>query len=228
MNQNTQKRGVSMVTRRHWLKGVAGVLGGGLAANVAADCPITPRMGPGPFYPAVTIPKLVDLTQGGKAAGEPTFVFGQVLDRDCKPIFGAAVEIWQCDNNGRYRQDATPGDSHDPGFAYFAHAITDQQGAYFFKTILPVRYGSPGFSRAPHIHYKVHKNGFRQLVTEMHFAGDRFAAVRDQDPVLDSVPRAQRAALIAAEVDIATIPQLKPHADGKSPCRRFDLILDKA
>lgn len=70
----------------------------------------TPSQTEGPYYP-VELPADSDfnLLQNGALAygkGLPSWVEGVVTDLQGKPVAGAQVEIWQCDEAGRYRHPA--------------------------------------------------------------------------------------------------------------------------
>ena len=62
--------------------------------------------------------------------------------------------------------------------------ITHEAGAY------PVM---DGWSRPPHIHFKVGRRGFHELTTQIYFAGD---PLNDVDRLLQSVPETERAMLV--------------------------------
>ena len=66
------------------------------------------------------------------------------------------VDIWHCDENGRY---------DNRGFRYRGHRLTDAAGAFRFRTIRPGRY--PG--RTPHIHVKVQGPTTPLLTTQLYF-----------------------------------------------------------
>lgn len=87
-------------------------------------------------------------------------LFGEVLSFEGMPIEGATVEIRQCDVNGRYPQDS--GQAGD--FRGIGHAVTDFEGRYQFRTILPVAYSG----RTPHIHAQVRPPSGRKLVTQLY------------------------------------------------------------
>ena len=75
---------------------------------------------------------------------------------------GAIVEIWQCDNNGRYWHPWDRRDTPlDPAFRDYGHHRVGADGEYSFRTIKPVPY--PG--RAPHIHFAIHSKEFEPLIT---------------------------------------------------------------
>lgn len=136
--------------------------------------PLTPDQTEGPFYP-VTIPldndnDLVTVTgHADEAKGIVANVIGRVTDDRGRPVNQARVEIWQCDGNGRYHH---PGDKRDvprdDNFQGFGHYVTDDDGAYRFRTIKPVPY--PG--RTPHIHFKIQGQGIEPLATQLYVAGE--------------------------------------------------------
>ena len=131
---------------------------------------LTPSQTEGPFYP-VELPADSDfdlLTQGSTryTQGQATWLEGTVTDRAGRPVQGAVVEIWQCDQQGHYRH---PGDrGADPAFQGFGRTAVGSAGEYRFRTIRPALYSG----RTPHIHVKV-KLGKRELLTtQMYVAGD--------------------------------------------------------
>lgn len=101
------------------------------------------------------------------AAGEIIVLSGRVLDVNGEPVAGAAVEIWQTDANGIYNH---PGDlytgSRDPGFQFYGTSISDEHGAYRFRTLRPGEYEP----RPPHIHVKIRLDGVPVLTTQLYFA----------------------------------------------------------
>ena len=108
----------------------------------------------GPFYTPTT-PHRANL-QESDSSGQPLVLEGLVLRPDCRPIAGAVVDIWHCDEHGRY---------DNVGFRYRGHQFTDTAGAFCFKTIRPGHY--PG--RTPHIHVKVQGEATRLLTTQLYF-----------------------------------------------------------
>lgn len=132
----------------------------------------TPAQTEGPFYP-VEFPKDsdYDLLRNGDhaayAAGQPAWVEGTVTDLGDRPVAGAQVEIWQCDENGHYHH---PGDGNraDSGFQGFGRVTVGADGRYRFRTIKPVPYTG----RTPHIHVKVKLDRRELLTTQLYVAGD--------------------------------------------------------
>ncbi|WP_446623753.1 dioxygenase family protein [Variovorax sp. LARHSF232] len=136
----------------------------GLArAQAPAARRLTPAQTEGPFYPAkLPADSDNDLLRNGAlryGAGEAAWVEGTVTDLDGKPLAGAAVEIWQCDQAGHYHHPGD-GDRADRAFQGFGRVMVDAQGRWRFRTIRPVPYTG----RTPHIHVKV-KLGPRELLT---------------------------------------------------------------
>ncbi len=157
--------------RQLLLGGAAGLL---TLPALGAERLLTPRQTAGPFYPDLPLlDRDNDLTRvegrTGVAEGRIADLSGQVLDASGKPLSGVRVEIWQCDNNGRYRHS---GDERrvamDENFQGFGHTYSDQRGRYRFRTIRPVPY--PG--RTPHIHAAVFREGMPPFVTQIYVAGE--------------------------------------------------------
>lgn len=130
----------------------------------------TPRQTEGPFYP-VELPEDSDfdlLAQGERryTKGRPTWVEGSVSDTAGRPLAGAAVEIWQCDQDGHYHH---PGDGGaDPLFQGFGRVLVGRDGGYRFRTIRPAAYTG----RTPHIHVKVRLGRQELLTTQLYVQGD--------------------------------------------------------
>lgn len=193
-------------SRRDWLRislGAVGVLASTSVVGkaMAAACGVTPRQVEGPFYPIEDqLDKDNDLTRvrgkSGRAKGEIILVTGQVLDEECRPVKKALVEIWQACATGRYNHPAEENTSVelDENFQYWGQAVTDSDGRYAFKTIVPGAYpAGEGWMRPPHIHFKVEKLGYHELTTQMYFAGH---PLNDKDYILRALPRAEREKLV--------------------------------
>ncbi len=149
----------------------APVLWLGARAQPVLSRRVTPGQTEGPFYP-VNLPQDndFDLLRNGTLAyrrGQPSWVEGAVTDPDGKPVSGALVEIWQCDEAGHYHH---PGDGNraDAAFQGFGRVTVGERGEYRFRTIRPVAYGS----RAPHIHVKVRLGARHLLTTQLYVLGD--------------------------------------------------------
>jgi protocatechuate 3,4-dioxygenase, beta subunit len=222
-----------MIARRHLLIALLSLTGLALLRTVvgraASDlCPRTPLQTEGPYYPPraqrdAMPDKDNDLTQiSGRSAhakGQIIYVIGEVRDEQCRPVEGALVEIWQASENGRYqhpRDEENPAPL-DPHFQYWSQQVTDGQGRYRFKTIKPGAYqAGRNWIRPPHIHFKVKHPRFRELTTQMYFAGDLH---QDEDLILNRVPEDERDRVI-----VKLQPQSADY-DYDTRIVRFDLIL---
>lgn len=190
--------------RRKFLRTSLTVSAGALAmtglvpkAIAAATCGLTPPQTPGPFYPGEANMKPVnDLTtvpgRPQKALGQVIYVAGRVLDQGCRPVANANVEIWQACASGKYNSDKDPNTAPlDPNFRYWGETDTDTEGKYLFKTIVPGAYPADpeiNWVRPPHIHVKISRLGFKELVTQMYFKGD---PLNEKDLILEEIPRAE-------------------------------------
>ena len=173
----------------------------GLAKAESLSCGPTPHQIEGPFYP---VDRLLgndnDLTyvkdRPGRAEGELIYVRGQVLDENCTPVSGVLVDIWQANAHGRYNHPADANNSVpiDPNFQGAGQTVTDKEGKYLFKSILPGSYPvDDTWTRPSHIHFKVNKRGFNELITQMYFEGNKFNAT---DSLLSRVPDAEKPKLV--------------------------------
>jgi protocatechuate 3,4-dioxygenase beta subunit len=210
-----------MIARRRLLEIAAGSaaafpLGG---AGRAATLPPTPQQTAGPFYP-LSLPAdsdndLVQVTgHNGAAKGTVSFVSGHILEPSGRPLSGVRVEIWQCDTTGRYHyvRDDRADTALDNNFQGYGQTITDEMGAYRFRTIRPVPY--PG--RTPHIHFAVSGPGLARFTTQMYIAGE---PLNERDGVLMGVrDPAARARLI---VPLRPAAELEANALAGT----FDIVL---
>lgn len=170
----------------------------------------TPSQTEGPFYPvALPADSDFDLLHNGNASylrGQPTWVEGTVVDTAGRPVSGAVVEIWQCDQAGHYHH---PGDGGraDPAFQGFGRVAVGSDGHYRFHTLRPAPYSG----RTPHIHVKVRLDRPELLTTQLYVAGD---AGNERDFLWQRLNAQGRAAL--------TVP-FAPDADGLRA--RFPIIV---
>lgn len=160
----------------------------------------TPKQPEGPFYPIDdqldTDADLV-LVEGAesRAKGEVIYIEGVVTDQNCKPVSGVLVEIWQACQTGRYNHPSDPNDAElDPNFQYWGKAVTNQDGNYRFRTIIPGSYpAGDDWVRPPHIHFKISKLGYLELITQMYFAGEQ---LNNDDLILNRLPIEERKKVI--------------------------------
>ena len=200
------------INRRQWLKlGLAGAAGTVISASCESPakspgsltatpaCELSPKQELGPFPPMKALSQAdhdVDLTmvngQTEQATGDVMFVRGKVLDLDCKPLAGAIVVIWQSNHHGKYHHELDHSSYEmDPNFQGWGQAVTNEQGEYQFKTIKPGLYTG----RTRHIHFKVSKRGYHELVTQLYFEGE---AQNETDVLLNQLPHKEQLRLISS------------------------------
>src|SRR3989338_432659 len=151
----------------------AGLLGG------------TPRTLQGPLYVAAA-----PLSEGearmddGTDPGTPMYLHGQVLDTDGKPVAGAVVDLWHANTKGTYSYF----DSSQSEFNLRRRIVTDAEGRYRARSIVPSGYGCPPdgttqevlnllgrhANRPAHIHFFISAPGYRHLTTQINLAGDEY------------------------------------------------------
>ncbi|MRW84124.1 catechol 1,2-dioxygenase [Pseudoduganella sp. FT26W] len=147
----------------------------------------TPRTIEGPLYVAgapesVGFARLDDGSESERA--ETLLMQGTVFDEDGKPLAGAKVEVWHANLLGNYSFfDRTQSD-----FNLRRTIITDDQGRYQFRSIIPVGYGCPPDGttqqlldllgrhgqRPAHIHFFISADGQRKLTTQINIDGDKY------------------------------------------------------
>jgi protocatechuate 3,4-dioxygenase beta subunit len=119
-------------------------------ASGAVTCVLTPEMTEGPYYIANEKVRR-NITEG--RPGAPFTLRLAVVDAStCKPIKGAAVDIWHADAGGVYSGFGSGSDNRT-----FMRGIqrTDAAGIATFQTVYPGWYQG----RTVHIHVKVHVAG---------------------------------------------------------------------
>lgn len=129
--------------------------------------------------------------------GDAITIEGRVTDADGAPVDDALVEIWQANRHGRYAHPEDTGSAPlEPAWKGFGRSATDKDGRFRFTTVKPGRVPAPGGGlQAPHVNVTVFMRGMlKHLCTRIYFPGDPANA---EDRVLQSVPAARRATLIA-------------------------------
>jgi protocatechuate 3,4-dioxygenase beta subunit len=140
----------------------------------------------GPFYVGEhkLMPHGTDISE--KLQGERMLVQGRVTDLHDKPLANVPVDVWHADGDGFY-------DSQKPSYASQgpssrARFITDGDGRFFFRTILPCSYPIPTDGpvgemimqtrrhpmRPAHIHFLVNAPGYEPLITHVFIGGDKY------------------------------------------------------
>jgi protocatechuate 3,4-dioxygenase beta subunit len=158
--------GAAVAAAAGWKAVEAGSAGAGPAAVASGlvSCVLTPEQTEGPYFlPGDKVRR--NVTEG--RPGVPLTLKLTVLDvSKCKPIKGAAVDIWHCDALGAYAAAENK---------TFMRGIqkTDAKGVATFKTVYPGWYGG----RTVHIHVKVSLGGNVVHTGQLYFP----------DPVTDKV-----------------------------------------
>lgn len=192
--------------RRSFLKtgtiGAWGVAGQamGNSENLVLSQP-TPTEIEGPFYPVVAQKdKDFDLTKvrgrTAEALGEHITIHGSIFDTEGNPVEDATVDLWQANAAGRYSHphDSNPAPADD-NFQGWAIVQSGQQGGFRFKSVLPGIYPvGGGWSRPPHVHFKVTKKGYIELITQMYFPGH---ALNRVDRLLQRKSKVEQRLMIA-------------------------------
>ena len=143
--------GGSAVGARELLEAAdADAAGNGPAAVASGlvSCVLAPEQTEGPYY--VDDAAVRRNVTEGKPGVALTLRLTVVNVATCKPIKGAAVEIWHCDASGVYS-----GVQGDAGMFLRGVQRTDAKGVALFRTIYPGWYQG----RTVHIHTMVHLGG---------------------------------------------------------------------
>ncbi|RNF47322.1 catechol 1,2-dioxygenase [Marinomonas hwangdonensis] len=145
----------------------------------------TPRTIEGPLYvEGAPTSQTETRMDDGNTPGQGMWLHGQVRDENGNAIAGALVDIWHADTKGAYSFfDTTQSELN-----LRRKVLTDENGYYFARSIVPSGYGCPpeGSSikvlnllgrhgnRPAHIHYFVSKPGCKHLTTQINLAGDEY------------------------------------------------------
>ena len=175
----------------------------------------------GPFvsigFEKATVP---DVAPGG-VAGERVVITGKIVDGDGLPVTDAVIETWQANSYGKYAHpDDTQEKLLEDNFKGFGRVLSDAQGGFRLTTVKPGAVAGPdGKEQAPHITVVIFMRGLlKQLMTRIYFPGDPANA---EDPVLNRVPAARRATLVAGKAADGTL-QWNVHLQGPNETVFFD------
>ena len=141
---------------------------------------------------------VIDVARPG-VAGERVTISGRIFDGDGLPVTDAVIETWQANSYGKYAHpDDTQEKLLEENFKGFGRVLTDARGGFRLTTIKPGTLAGPdGREQAPHITVVIFMRGLlKQLMTRIYFPDD---AANAADPVLNLVPAARRATLIATK-----------------------------
>jgi catechol 1,2-dioxygenase len=145
---------------------------------------------------------------------------GRVLSADGTPLPGAVLDVWQANDQGFY--DVQQPDVQPPGNGRGLFTA-DQDGAYWFRTIVPTHYPIPTDGpvgtlleatkrhpyRPAHVHFIVTAPGHRPLTTHIFVAGS---------------PYIESDAVFAVKKSLIT--EFIPAGDPDQPARaNFDIVL---
>ncbi|MEX0923981.1 MAG: protocatechuate 3,4-dioxygenase subunit beta [Rhodovibrionaceae bacterium] len=164
---------------------------------------------------------LRNYAKDGEPIGPRILVQGKLQDEDGHPLRGALVEIWQANAGGRYRHaNEKYIAALDPNFGGCGRTLTDDEGRYVFRTVMPGPYpwpNGPNDWRPAHIHFSLFGPAFGQrLITQMYFEGDPHIPLC---PIVKTIADPEAIARLVAPLDMnATQPM---------DCRayRFDMVL---
>ena len=147
----------------------------------------TPRTIEGPLYVAgAPEEKGFARLDDGSEDGEGTVLFmqGTVYNDDGKPLPNAKVEVWHANSLGNYSFF----DESQSDFNLRRTIITDENGHYAFRSIVPLGYSVPpeGMTqkvlgalgrhghRPAHVHFFASADGHRKLTTQINIDGDEY------------------------------------------------------
>lgn len=153
------------------------------AAPAGGDCDPTTDDILGPYYLAGS--PMTTLVAQPDEPGTRLFISGTVLSSDCvTPVPGSIIEVWQANDAAVY--------DTSPAFNLRATFSSDDSGHYAFETIMPGAYLNGSQYRPKHIHFRVNKPGFPELITQLYFEGDPYIAAdpwaSQPDAILRIIP----------------------------------------
>ena len=139
----------------------------------------------GPFHMVASPRRALGDTIDLVGTGPQCVLEGQVLSADGTPLPGAILDVWQANDQGFY--DVQQPDVQPPGNGRGLFTA-DQDGRYWFRTIVPTHYPIPTDGpvgtlleatkrhpyRPAHIHFIVTAPGHRPLTTHIFVAGSAY------------------------------------------------------
>ncbi|UGY21422.1 intradiol ring-cleavage dioxygenase [Bradyrhizobium septentrionale] len=140
----------------------------------------------GPFYVGEhrVTPHGANISEG--IDGEVMFVQSRVTDLAGKPLAAAEIDVWHADDDGFYDSQKEDYATHGPSLR--ARFVTDADGRFSFRTILPCSYPIPTDGpvgdlitatqrhpmRPAHVHFLVKAEGYEPLITHVFLDGDQY------------------------------------------------------
>ena len=146
--------------------------------------------------------------------GDPIFVIARVTDRTGQPVGGADVDVWHASTEGYYEsQDPTQADMNLRG-----KFTTDASGTIRFRSVKPAGYPIPVNGpvgeliraqgrhnmRPAHIHFLIHKPGFKTQFSQVYSSDDPYL----ETDVQFGVTRALVGHYVRHEDDAAPAPDV--------------------
>jgi protocatechuate 3,4-dioxygenase beta subunit len=131
-------------------------------ASGFVSCVLAPEQTEGPYY--LDDHKVRRNITEGRPGAPLTLRLGVVDVSSCKPVKGAALDIWHCDAGGVYSGTSVQ-DTEDDRFLRGVQR-TDAKGIAVFRTIYPGWYQG----RTVHIHVMVHLAGNVVHTGQLYFA----------------------------------------------------------
>ncbi|WP_160286302.1 catechol 1,2-dioxygenase [Pseudomonas knackmussii] len=195
----------------------------------------TPRTIEGPLYVAgAPLSKGEARLDDGRDPGTPMFLEGRVLDLDGKPIAGAIVDVWHANTKGLYSYF----DQSQSAYNLRRRIVTDAQGRYRARSIVPSGYGCPADGptqecldrlgrhgqRPAHIHFFISAPGYRHLTTQINLSGDQYLwddfAYATRDGLVGEVNFVEDASGRHAELEFSFQLQKATSADDEQRSQR--------
>jgi hydroxyquinol 1,2-dioxygenase len=176
----------------------------------------------GPFHMVTSPRRALGDTIDLVGTGPQCVLAGRVLSADGTPLPGAELDVWQANDQGFY--DVQQPDVQPPGNGRGLFTA-GQDGAYWFRTIVPAHYPIPTDGpvgtlleatkrhpyRPAHVHFIVTAPGHRPLTTHVFVAGS---------------PYIESDAVFAVKKSLIT--EFKPADDPNQPARaNFDIVLQR-
>ncbi|MEN9538991.1 MAG: catechol 1,2-dioxygenase [Pseudomonadota bacterium] len=119
-------------------------------------------------------------------AGEPLWVQARVVDADGRPVPGVEVDVWQCDAEGHYENQAVARAKGMTDMNLRGSFSTDGDGRFSFWSVKPLGYPIPTDGvvgqllaaqgrhpfRPAHVHVLAHKAGYKTLISQVYAHDD--------------------------------------------------------
>ena len=142
----------------------------------------------GPFYQQQAPDYTLGDSIAAKATGPEIQLFGRVTDMMGKPVPNALIQVWQTDSEGVYDLQRHRGADHDIEDDMRGNFRADDQGRFWFRSIMPLGYEIPMDGpvgaliraqrrhgcRPAHIHFLIGAGNYRELVTALYLGSDPY------------------------------------------------------